>query len=99
MDKNTRFDVPTQVLFVDSDGVWCAGIAYEDYIICGCCGGIFYIEDIFDEAPEYVQCAIHKYENWVDLSDEIRGGETPESFIMEPAAPVVAEEEAISVEC
>lgn len=95
----TFYDAPTQVYFVDEDGVWRGGIAYRDEIICGCCGGIYEIDEVIEFAPEYVQQPIHKYENWVDLSDEIRGGEVPESFVMEPAAPVVAEEEAISVEC
>ena len=96
MDKNTRFDVPTQVLFVDEDGVWRGGIAYHDEIICGCCGGVYEIDEVIEIAPEYVQQPIHKYEYWIDISDEIRGGEAPESFIMEPTAPIVAEEEAIS---
>lgn len=93
------YDVPTQVYFVDEDGVWRGGIAYRDEIICGCCGGVYEIDEVIEFAPEYVQQPIHKYENWVDLSDEIRGGETPKSFIIEPIAPVVAEEEAISIEC
>lgn len=96
MDKTTRFDVPTQVLFVDEDGVWRGGIAYRDEIICGCCGGVYEIDEVIGIAPEYVQQPIHKYEYWIDISDEIRGGEVPESFIMEPTAPIVAEEEAIS---
>ena len=96
MDKTTRFDVPTQVLFVDEDGVWRGGIAYRDEIICGCCGGVYEIDEVIEFAPEYVQQPIHKYEYWIDISDEIRGGEVPESFIMEPTAPIVDEEEAIS---
>lgn len=49
------------------------GIAFEDEIICGCCGGIFYIEDV-------VACAeadgINSDEaiielDWIDISKDI----------------------------
>ena len=93
------FDKPTQVLFVDEEGTWCSGIAYHDEIICGCCGGIFDIEEVIEFAPEYVQQPIHEYETWIDLSDEIKGSGYPESFIIEPTAPIKAEEEEISLEC
>lgn len=92
---------PTQVLFVDAEGTRCSGIAYRDEIICGCCGGIFNIEDVIEFAPEYVQHPIHEYDRWIDISDEIRGGEYPESFIIEPAAPIKPNlaEEVIVCEC
>ena len=35
-------------------------------IICGCCGGLFEPEDVE---------IIREYENWIDLSEEIKGGE------------------------
>ena len=80
-DKNTRFDVPTQVLFVDSDGVWCAGIAYDDYVICGCCGGIFDIGDVVDMAAEAgIKHPIYAYADWNDIAAEITGGELPEGL-------------------
>lgn len=79
----TYFDDPTQVMFVDEEGTWQCGIAYEDYIICACCGGIFYIEDVIESAPDHVQQPIHEYDTWINIADAIHGGENPESFIIE----------------
>lgn len=60
------FETPTQVKFWDPDGGhYTAGIAYKDEIICGCCGGVFEIED--GVVP------IIPYELWVDLVSEIAG--------------------------
>lgn len=43
------------------------GILLDDgKIICGCCGGLF--------KPEEVEI-IREYAYWVDLSEEIKGGE------------------------
>ena len=36
-----------------------------DFIICGCCGGIYHIDEVEEMEP---------YENWVNISDEIMGG-------------------------
>lgn len=62
------YDVPTQVKFIEnpdivSDPRWIGGIAYQDYVICGECGGIIELEDIADivELP------------WVDITDGIVG--------------------------
>ena len=70
------FDTPKQVVFSDPDnaGKWQVGIAYQDEIICACCGGLFEIEEID---------IIHAYADWVDIATEIVGGELPESFIDE----------------
>lgn len=46
--KYNYFEVPTQVKFWD--GRYIGGIAYRDEIICGCCGGIFRISDIYEVA-------------------------------------------------
>ena len=92
------YDAPTQVYFVDEEGVWRGGIAYRDEIICGCCGGVYEIAEVIEFAPEYVQLPIHEYEFWNNISEEIKGGEYPNSFIIEPAAPVKADEEEISCE-
>ena len=81
--ENTYFNKPTQVVFADPDnpGEWLAGIAYSDVIICGCCGGVFEIEDVVDCAKEDgIKNAIHKYYDWTDLADEIAGGELPETL-------------------
>ena len=62
------YDAPTQVKFIESpDAVdyprWIGGIAYQDYVICGECGGIIELEDIADivELP------------WVDITVDIVG--------------------------
>lgn len=59
-----RFEKPTQVQFKDIEGNLCGGIAYEDFIICGCCGGIVELEEVED---------ITEYSYWVDISTEILG--------------------------
>ena len=79
----TYFDRPTQVVFADPDnpGDWLVGIAYRDEIICGCCGGVFNIDDVIEMATEDgVRCAIHEYPEWNDIADEIVGGELPEGL-------------------
>ena len=62
------YDAPTQVKFIETtDAVdyprWIGGIAYQDYVICGECGGIIELEDIADivELP------------WVDITVDIVG--------------------------
>ena len=77
------FDKPTQVVFADPDnpGDWLTGIAYRDEIICGCCGGVFNIDDVIEMATEDgIHCAIYEYPEWNDIADEIVGGELPEGL-------------------
>lgn len=50
MKKYDYFEAPTQVKFWD--GRYIGGIAYRDEIICGCCGGIFKISDVYEVAPD-----------------------------------------------
>ena len=81
--EKSYFDRPTQVMFADPDnpGDWLSGIAYRDEIICGCCGGVFNIDDVIKVARENgVNWAIHEYHEWNDLADEIIGGELPETL-------------------
>ena len=81
--KRTYFNNPTQVMFADPEnpGEWLCGIAYRDVIICSCCGGIFHINEVIEMAHEdSVNCAIHVYPEWVDITDEIVGGELPETL-------------------
>lgn len=68
-----KFDEPTQVAFWDSDGShWCGGIAYGTEIICGCCGGLMDLDEIYEFAPEGID-PIKVYEDWVDINAEILG--------------------------
>lgn len=68
--KKTFYDEPTQVQFIqivdeDEEPIKRGGIAYQDYIICGCCGGIIPINEVD---------AILEYLNWVDFSEFICEG-------------------------
>jgi transcription elongation factor Elf1 len=77
------YENPTQVIFADPDnwGEWIVGIAYEDKIICACCGGVFEIEDVVEIGFEAgLANPIHSYSYWVDVSNEIRGSELPDSL-------------------
>lgn len=73
--KYNYFEVPTQVKFWDyTNGRYHGGIAYRDEIICGCCGGIFKISDVYEVAPDTLDNdPIVVYKGWVGLSSEICG--------------------------
>lgn len=63
--------VVKQVKFrADGEEAYFGGIFVDDgenkYIICGCCGGVYEIDDLTD-------ADITIYENWVDISEEIKG--------------------------
>lgn len=64
-----NYSIPKQVAFWDETH-YVGGIAYGDEIICGCCGGVFSIEDIVECAPRGVN-PIVSYEDWVDVSHEM----------------------------
>ena len=72
--KYNYFQVPTQVKFWDApSGHYIGGIAYRDEIICGCCGGIFDITEIYELAPDALkEDPIVVYDTWVNLSSKIR---------------------------
>lgn len=69
------FEAPTQVAFWDVDGDhYVGGIAYHDEIICGCCGGVVSIDEIYEFTPAEVKEPIHVFDEcWVDVSSEIKG--------------------------
>ena len=61
-----NFDKPTQVRFREENGDIGYGIAFNDYIICACCGTVFSLTDEDDGVKiEDV------YKNWIGFSDEI----------------------------
>ena len=79
MDKKMYFDTPTQVVFYDYDNeCYTGGIAYKDEIICGCCGGIIEIADLYESVPEGIE-AIKEYAAWISIDDAICGGEKPDA--------------------
>lgn len=65
MAQKTYYDIPTQVKFYDSEeGIGTrVGIAYHNYIICACYGGIFPLDD--------ESIYILKELNWIDFSEYI----------------------------
>ncbi len=82
----TYFDRPKQVVFADPDnpGEWIVGIAYKDEIICACCGGIFDIDDVIEQAKlDGVKQAIYPYEDWVDIAYGITGDDCPKGLSIE----------------
>ena len=67
--------VAAQVKFWDGEN-WCAGIMVGQHIVCGCCGGIFDVDEVLqDGREEGIENPIEIFETWVDLSDEIRDNE------------------------
>ena len=52
--------------FVDNDGVKRGGIMVDKkFIICGCCGGVFEVEEVGWENVMML--------TWIDISEEILG--------------------------
>lgn len=87
--STTYFSVPTQTFFWDNDNNgWNVGIAYGEEIICGCCGGVFEIADIYENAP--IPDPIRPYGDWIDISEEIAGGELPKGYTEEDFKEVSA---------
>ena len=73
------YGTPCQVKFVDCgdpDNITlCGGIAYHDFVICGCCGAILSIQEIIDDAVAngyHWDDAIIEMD-WIDISQEIIG--------------------------
>ena len=76
MERNLYFKKPTQVWFIDPDEgeiYYNVGIAYHDEIICGCCGDIYEIREVWEAADEEGLTNPIVPMSWVDLSDEIHG--------------------------
>ena len=73
------YPTPTQVRFYDGNNpneiVWHGGIAYQDFIICGCCGLVFPIQEVIDDAEKdgvHWDDAVVELE-WFDIEDAIKG--------------------------
>ena len=74
------YERPVQVAFCDVDNSdenninYIGGIAYQDKIICGCCGGLIDIEEIFECAEDYLPegtPVIIEDGYWADITREI----------------------------
>ena len=63
--------VAVQVKFWDGEN-WCAGFMVGRRLVCGCCGGIFDVDEILENGREEgIENPIHVFQTWVDVSDEI----------------------------
>lgn len=72
----TFYDKPVQVVFHDELD-WHAGIAFEDKVICACCGTIYPIATLIDiSREEGITNPIYEYKYWVSVTDEITGNYT-----------------------
>ena len=76
MKKYNYFPIPTQVKFWDYN-TYCylGGLAYRAEIICGCCGGIFDISEIYKFAQQdsLKEDPIVIVAGWKNISDKICG--------------------------
>ena len=77
MKKYNYFAAPTQVKFWDAlSEDYIGGIAYLDEIICGCCGSVFKISEIYESAPDTLEeDPIIIPDRWVDFSYDIGGAD------------------------
>ena len=64
MEKRKLFERPTQVKFceIGTEESIEYGIAYNDEVICACCGGIYKLDEVE---------ILGEYENWINFKDEI----------------------------
>ena len=70
------YDYPEQVRFYDVDGDhYIGGIAYHDFIICGCCGATIEISEIIENTPK--QFIPIRELDWEDISTVISPNEEP----------------------
>lgn len=67
-------NVPRQVMFYDGEGM-CVGILFQNHIICGCCGGVFHVDEVVENARDEGVDAIRVFDTWVDVSEEIKGSD------------------------
>jgi hypothetical protein len=72
IQEAVQSSVAMQVMFYDGDGM-CAGILCGKHIICACCGGVFEVDEVIDNARADGKNAIEMFDTWVDVSDEIKG--------------------------
>lgn len=57
--------------FALMSGNYECGIAYEDKIICGCCGGVVELNEVY---------YLKEYKTWIDISNDIEGFDDEISF-------------------
>ena len=82
------YEKPTMVKFLDpyyelmvgeteKDRPWLAGIAFGEYVICGCCGELMELSELFEFAAgdeEYEPFDLQFEEmSWIDIKEAIIG--------------------------
>lgn len=72
IQEAVQSSVAMQVMFYDGDNM-CSGILHGKHIICACCGGVFEVDEVIDNARADGKNAIEMFDTWVDVSDEIKG--------------------------
>lgn len=73
LNEIVKSSIAIQVKFLDGE-TWCAGILVGRHIICACCGGIFDVDEILENAREDgIENPIEPFNTWVDISEEIWG--------------------------
>ena len=71
-------NVAVQAKFWDGEN-WCAGFMVGRRLVCGCCGGIFDVDEILRNGHEKgIENPISVFDTWVDVSDEIWGNDAEE---------------------
>lgn len=70
----TNYDLPTMVVFChqekgEDEIRMIGGIAYNDYIICGECGGLVMVDEVLEQFGED---GIRELD-WIDISEAIFG--------------------------
>lgn len=73
MKQIKRFENPTQVIFYDETGNKCTGIGFDEFVICGCCGGCFDTDEIYEFCPKEIEEPIICLD-WHDIADAIVEG-------------------------
>lgn len=82
------YEMPTMVKFLDpyyelmageteEDRPWLAGIAFTGYVICGCCGALIELSELFefaigDKENEPFDLQFEEM-SWINIKDEIIG--------------------------
>ena len=84
LKKSIESNIAYQVKFWDGEN-YCFGIMHGETVICSCCGGVFDIDTILENAREDDCIPIKVFETWVDIGEAIKGDDA------ESATPVEME--------
>ena len=86
INEVVRNGKPVQVMFYDGEGM-CPGIMMGDKLICGCCGAVYDVDKVIENAKtDGAEHAIVMFDDWVDISDEICGDIDYHNFLADGSA-------------